>query len=121
MKANKAGLSEERLGYLRSRTRKKRLVILARAVILVGFFGIWELAAQLKWIDSFIMSCPSRMIETLKNLYSSGDLFTHIGVSCLETVIGFTVGTVAGSLIAVALWLSPTLSRILDPYLVVLN
>jgi NitT/TauT family transport system permease protein len=121
MKSNKAGLSEERLGYLRSRARRKRLVILARVIILVGFFGLWEIAAQMKWIDSFIMSCPSRMVETLKNLYSSGDLFTHIGVSCLETVIGFTIGTVAGSLIAVALWLSPTLSRILDPYLVVLN
>jgi NitT/TauT family transport system permease protein len=44
-----------------------------------------------------------------------------VGTSCLETVVGFILGTVLGTLIAVAMWCSPTLSRILDPYLVVLN
>lgn len=43
------------------------------------------------------------------------------GASCLETVIGFTLGTQAGTVIAILLWWSPMLSRILDPYLVVLN
>ena len=81
MKSNKAGLSEERLGYLRSRARRKRLVILARVIILVGFFGLWEIAAQMKWIDSFIMSCPSRMVETLKkSIQFRRPVYTYWGV-----------------------------------------
>ena len=89
--------------------------------MLIGFFALWEIAAQQGWIDDFIMSSPSRIWKTLKNLYASGELFRHLGASCLETVIGFTLGTLAGTVIAILLWWSPMLSRILDPYLVVLN
>ena len=113
--------SKERLLYLKRRSRRKSAVRLIRAAILVGFFLLWEIAARLGWIDPFIMSSPTRMAKTLANLYASGELLVHIGMSCLETVIGFTLGTMSGTLIAVALWRSPFLSRILDPYLVVLN
>lgn len=113
--------STERLVYLRSRTRRKHTIIAIRIFILVGFFGIWELAARLGWIDPFIMSSPTRMFSTMARLYSTGELFLHAGVSCLETVVGFILGTLAGTLIAIALWCSPFLSKILDPYLVVLN
>ena len=113
--------SPERISYLRHRRQSRILTQTLRAAILVGFFTLWELAARFGWIDPFIMSCPSRMAATLASLYASGELFMHIGVSCLETVVGFILGTVSGTLIAVALWRSPFLSRLLDPYLVVLN
>lgn len=113
--------SPERISYLRHRRQSRILTQTLRAAMLVGFFTLWELAARFGWIDPFIMSCPSRMAATLASLYASGELFTHIGVSCLETVVGFILGTVSGTLIAVALWRSPFLSRLLDPYLVVLN
>ena len=35
--------------------------------------------------------------------------------------VGFLLGTAAGTVVAVAMWWWPTLSRVLDPYLVVLN
>ncbi|MDI9442290.1 MAG: ABC transporter permease, partial [Bacillota bacterium] len=34
---------------------------------------------------------------------------------------GFTTGTIAGILLAILLWWSPFLSRVMDPYIVVLN
>lgn len=114
-------ISQERIDYLKSRRNRKNAIILLRVIIVVGFFALWEVSARLGWIDAFIMSSPSRMAETVANLYISGDLFLHIGMSCLETVIGFLLGTLAGTLIAVALWNSPFLSKVLDPYLVVLN
>ena len=45
----------------------------------------------------------------------------HIGVTLYETVLGFVLGTAAGTLIAIMLWWSPAINRVLDPYLVVLN
>ena len=39
----------------------------------------------------------------------------------LEVVVGFVLGTLLGTLIAIGLWWSELLSRVLDPYLVVLN
>ena len=114
-------LSRERALYLKRRVRSRRAVLAAQILLLVFLFILWELAARCKWIDAFITSSPSRILKTFENLYASGDLFRHLGVSCLETVAGFTLGTLIGTLIAVLLWCFPTLRRILDPYLVVLN
>ena len=114
-------VSSERQAWLLARKRKKTFVRSAQILLFVGFFALWELAARLGWIDSFLVSCPSRVWETFLNLFHGGDLLLHLGTSCLETVVGFVLGTVLGALIAVALWLSPTLYRVLDPYLVVLN
>ena len=113
--------SKERLLYLRRTRNEKAAVYSVRIFILVAIFGLWELAGNLGWIDPFIMSQPSRILNTIANLYAKGDLFPHIGISCLETVVGFLLGTVAGTLIASLLWWSKFLSRVSEPYLVILN
>jgi NitT/TauT family transport system permease protein len=38
-----------------------------------------------------------------------------------ETVIGFTLGTILGTAIAIVLWWSKFIAKVADPYLVVLN
>ena len=114
-------ISLQRMEYLRHRRHMKYLVWIVRIGLLVAFFVLWELAAWLGWIDAFILSSPSRILHTWQELCQTGELWLHMGVSCLETVVGFLLGTAAGALIAVGLWLSPTLYRVFDPYLVVLN
>ena len=114
-------ISGERMLWLRQRTRTSRRVRLAQLLLLVGFFLLWEGAARLGWIDPFIVSSPSRVWETLGNLLRTGELWLHLGTSLWETAAGFLLGTAAGAVVAVALWLSPVLFRVLDPYLVVLN
>lgn len=113
--------SPQRLAYLRGRQRRKAAVLLLRAGLLIALFVGWELAARLGAIDAFIVSSPSRMWETLCTLARSGDLTLHVGTSVLETVAGFLLGTLLGTAAAVLLWWSPFLSKVLDPYLVVLN
>lgn len=114
-------ISAERMNWLRARSRRKKCICAAQILLLVSFFLLWEIAARRQWIDDFLFSSPSRVWRTIVNLYLSGDLWLHLGTSCLETMVGFLLGTIIGALIAVALWLSPTLYQILDPYLVVLN
>lgn len=114
-------LSPERKAYLNKVKARKIATLAIRLLILVLFFAVWELAARLKLIDSFITSQPSRMIRTFVNLYNEGQLFVHIGVTCLETIAGFIIGTLAGTLIAVLLWWSEFTAHVLEPYLVVLN
>lgn len=114
-------VSTERLHYLACKTRSKRTIILLRIAILLSFFGTWELSARLGIIDPFIMSSPTRVWDTAVNLYQSGDLFLHLGVSCMETVIGFVLGTLVGTVIAILLWWSPFVAQVIDPYLVILN
>lgn len=113
--------SPERLAYLRAVKKRKMTVLAAQMLLLAAFFGQWELTARYGLADAFIVSCPSRIWATLCALWRSGDLWLHIGTSCLETAAGFLLGTALGTLIAVGLWWNETVSRILDPYLVVLN
>ena len=96
------------------------MVWLTQIAILVGFLAVWEILANQKIIDSFIMSQPSRIWETFTNL-GSNDLMRHIGVTVYETVVGFLLGTLIGIIIAIILWWSDFLSDVAEPYLVILN
>jgi NitT/TauT family transport system permease protein len=50
-----------------------------------------------------------------------GTLLTNTAVTLGETIFGFLLGTLLGTLLAALLWWSPMLSKVLDPYLVILN
>lgn len=121
VRTNPVKASQEHIAFLKRVRRHNRFIIATQLAILVLFFALWELLSQTGVINSFIFSSPSRVAETIARLYSNGELFHHIGITMLETALGFTLGTLAGTLIAVLLWWCPTLERILDPYMVVLN
>ncbi|KRQ87242.1 putative aliphatic sulfonates transport permease protein SsuC [Caloramator mitchellensis] len=113
--------TKEHENYLRQVKRKKISIIITQILILIIFFSQWEIAARLKILDPFLVSQPSRMLKFMIKLYNQGELFKHIYVTCYETIIGFVFGTLLGTFIAVILWWWDFLSRVLDPYLVVLN
>jgi NitT/TauT family transport system permease protein len=114
-------ISKEHQTYLKQYKLRKMSIALAQISLLVLFFALWEIAANLKWIDPFIMSQPSRVLKTIIKLTADGSIFTHTGITVLETVIGFLSGTILGTIIAIILWWSDFVSKVLDPYLVVLN
>ena len=117
----KHAVSEAHAAYLRRIRRDARTVVLSRIAVLSGVLLLWEVGADLRWFDPFILSSPSRVIATIARLYADGSLWLHVGTTLLETVLGFLLGTLLGALIAVLLWWMPKLNRVLDPYLVVLN
>jgi NitT/TauT family transport system permease protein len=107
--------------YVKKIKKETALVWILRFVILILCLGFWELAAYTGIIDSFISSSPSRIIKTIKELFTENNLFYHIGITMYETVLGFLIAVGLGYVIALALWWSERLRRILDPYIVVLN
>ena len=107
--------------YLKKVKRNKWKIGIIRIAILVIFIALWEVAAKLKLIDPFLTSSPSRIVKSLISFVNGGTLFRHIWVTCYETIIGFMLGTILGVIIAIILWASKTASKVLDPYLVVLN
>ena len=107
--------------YLKTLRRRKQSVILIRILLFTAFFILWETAATLDWIDSFIFSSPSRVASAFGKMAADGSLFLHIGITLAETLFSFVLVIVLGLFAAVLLWLFPALSQILDPYLVVLN
>ncbi|MFJ7954610.1 ABC transporter permease [Lysinibacillus sp. NPDC096418] len=107
--------------YQKSLKKERRFVRLYQLIILLAFFGGWELFSRNDWIDRLIFSSPSRVWVTLIDKVSDGTLLMHVSVTLMETVVGFIVGTLLGTLLATLLWWSPMLSKVLDPYLVILN
>lgn len=89
--------------------------------LLLVILGVWELVAQLRIVDPFIISSPSRICATIADLAANGTLFYHIGTTLWETLAGFAIAVVLGTLIALLLWWSERARRVLEPYIVVLN
>ncbi|MDP4091013.1 MAG: ABC transporter permease [Bacillota bacterium] len=113
--------SNEHKNYIKKIKSTHRKVVFTRISILIMIFVLWEVLGDLKVIDPFLTSTPSRMVKSLIIIYNEGTLFKHIGVTCYETVLGFVLGTILGTFIAVLLWWSDFASKVAEPYLVVLN
>jgi len=113
--------SDEHKIYVKNVKKENYSIILTRIVILIAFFCLWEIAGRLKWIDPFLTSTPSKMYKAFIQIYVEGTLLSHIFITCFETIIGFVLGTILGTFIAVLLWWSEFVSKVLDPYLIVLN
>lgn len=115
------GLSEGHRRHLASLKRRNLLQKGAQIGLLGILLLLWELAARLEWIDVFITSCPTRIAKTFAELCQNGTILYHAGVSTLETLAGFAIGTAVGYAIAVLLWWNEFVLAVCEPYLVVLN
>lgn len=107
--------------YLKQQRRHKKIIIGMRILIFVSFFALWELAADLGWIDDFIFSSPSRVLTCFLSMVSDGSLFAHLGITLLETLVSFGLVVAFTLIVAVLLWLNESVSKTLEPYMVILN
>ena len=113
--------SPQHAAFIKKVRRENALVWSMRFIILAVLIGVWELFAALNVIDSFISSSPSRIVNTICELFSENDLLYHMGITLYETVLGFLIAVLLGYFIALLLWWSDKVRRILEPYIVVLN
>ena len=114
-------MSNEHINYIKSIKREKLKVGVCRVALLILFIVLWEVLTRMKVLDPFLTSSPTRIVKSIITFVKEGTLLDHILITCYETILGFTLGTVLGSIIAIILWASPFTSKVLDPYLVVLN
>ena len=113
--------SAEQNKYLAKRKREKYMINLSRILIFLGFLLLWEISARRGWIDSFIFSSPLAVIRNFIEMSRNQELFVHIGITLSETLVSFFLVVALGIGTAVLLWACPKLSKVLEPYLVVLN
>jgi len=112
--------SEEHRRFLNRRNLNNILIRATQIALLVFLLGLWQLLADKGVVDVFITSSPRRVWETFVSL-GGGDLWHHAWTTLYETVIGFLLSFVIGTTVAVLLWFSETVRRVIEPYLVVLN
>lgn len=107
--------------YVQNLQKHRRRIMAARILLALAFFLLWEIAADLGWIDSFFFSSPSRVGRTFLSMWRDGTALVHIGVTLSETLLSFALVVVVGLAVSLLLWLFGSASEVLEPYLVVLN
>lgn len=113
--------SEEHKKYLKKIKRNKFFVRFTQILIIFLIIFLWQFAANHNLINTFISSSPKAIINTILNLYKDGTLFHHIWITFYEVIISFLIATIGGTIIATILWRFKFLSKVIDPYLTILN
>lgn len=107
--------------YLTAQKKHKVTVRFGRILIFVTFLLVWEGAAFLGLIDSFIFSSPSRVVRCFVEMLLDRSLLVHIGITLFETVASFLLVIFCALAFTILLWFHRKLSETLEPYLVILN
>ncbi len=107
--------------FIKKHKNFHRMIALSQISLFLSMLILWETAARLEWIDSFFFCSPSIVVNCFIKMLFEDELLMHIGYSLLEIAASFGIIFVASFFIAVLLWYYLALSRILEPFLVVLN
>lgn len=114
-------LSKEQQFYIKKTRQHKHLVLFFQIFIFAFFIILWEISSHNGIINTFIFSSPSRMLLACQELFLTGDLLKHIGITLAETFGSFFLVASISLLVAILLWWNTTLSEIFEPYFVILN
>ncbi len=104
--------------------------------VLFVFLGLWQLASRDQQY-AFFLGEPIKVLGRIWSwfmpfgfgesvLFPDGlpgraDIYLHLGVTLLETLLAFAIGTALGLVFGLWLALAPTASAILDPYIKAAN
>lgn len=114
-------MSKQHKQYLISLEKYRRKIRFFRILVFLLFLALWEIAADLEWIDSFFFSSPSRIVKCIYSMGKTGELLTHIGYTLAETILSFLFVMLLTVVFASLLWFSKSLAAIFEPTLVILN
>lgn len=96
-------------------------VNLIRWGLLALLLLLWELGSAHGLIDRFYFSSPSEIFQTALIKWNTGDLARDVAYTAGSTLLGFALGTAAGSLIGLLFWFSKGAQMVADPWLIVIN
>lgn len=82
---------------------------------------IWQLGVNASWISSFMVGSPAEIWKALVRGAADGQLWVDSGYTLLEAILGFAIGTVMGSVLGLALWYSPFIARLTEPFIIAVN
>lgn len=114
-------MNKEYSAYLKKLKINTIKVLAVQIFIFTIFIILWQILSDKGIINSFLCSSPKKVFETIISLSKENNLTTHVLATLKEILIGFLLGGFIGILIAAILWFSPFISKVLDPYLTILN
>lgn len=107
--------------YLNKLKLEKILVLFVQIMIILVFFFAWQVFADKKIINTFLLSSPKDVLKTIIDLIEKNNFWNHIFITFLEIIISFILGNLIGLIVSTLLWFNKFLSKVIDPFLTVLN
>ncbi len=101
-------------------TRMRRGIAVS-IVLLVIFLAAWQWGPSLLGIPVFIVPPLSQVFEEFLRMWQVNDLAFHTGITALEVIAGFVIGSLLGAAIGYLLGISPTAEVALSPYILALQ
>lgn len=93
-------------------------IIATQVGILISIIALWELGARAGIVDGFFWSQPSAIARTFYIFFTEGDAWTDISFTFRSTIMGFVIGTTAGSLFGLSFWWSRNYAAVVQPYII---
>ena len=97
------------------------LVLLCQFAVLAVLLAAWEFATTRNALSSFLFGSPSAIFGFLVKMVQDGSIVTDTKITGIETLLGFAIGNVLGTMIGLALWYSRFVSRVVQPFVVALG
>lgn len=107
--------------YIEGCRRENIFIKFARVAVLLAFLAIWELASVFSIIDPFFFSSPSRICLLFIDMCRNLEIFIHTGITLYETILSFLIVNILSIFVSVIMLSFERFSRIVEPYLVILN
>src|SRR5437763_1516228 len=104
-----------------ARRRRRTSLLAYRVLLLVVVFLAWYALTELAVLPTFFFGRPVVVLRRIAGWFSSGKIYPHLGVTLVETVLAFAIGTALGVVAGLWLGLRPLASALLDPYIKAAN
>lgn len=99
------------------RPSQSRLVINGiRLLVVLVVLVLWQLSVSRHWVSELLLPAPREVLSAMKGGLISGEWWPHIGVTVLETLLGFLVGLVLAAVLGTVFAFIPVLRRALYPF-----
>ena len=100
---------------------KRSVLAACQIALLLGLFALWHVLTATEVLPKFFFGEPLVVLSRIYDWFASGKIFPHLGVTLLETLLAFAIGTLLGLVMGLWLALSRTASTLFDPYITALN
>ena len=93
----------------------------ASLAVLVVFLAAWEWLPGLFGIPAFVLPPASQVWSEFLRMLSTDRVLWHSGITMMEVIVGFFLGSVLGMAIGYLLGVSPRAEVVLSPYILALQ
>ena len=99
----------------------RALYWLVGSIFPIILLWLWHVSVQKNWVNPLLLPAPDLVWTALKDLYSSGELWSNLKVSLSRIAYGFSAGIILALLLGLSMGLSKTVEAYLWPIFKVIN